>query len=44
MSVVIEETLYFDPQAAIPAGYCPVCGGELYAIGGICLRCERRQL
>lgn len=43
MSVAIEQTLYTDPQAAVPVGYCPECGGELYADQGICLRCERRQ-
>lgn len=43
MSVVIEEVLYIDPQAAVPLAFCPVCGGELYAVQGICLRCERRK-
>ena len=37
----IEQVLYIDPQAAVPAGFCPVCGGELYAPGLVCLRCER---
>ena len=37
----IEQILYIDPQAAVPAGFCPVCGGELYAPGLVCLRCER---
>ena len=24
----MESTLYFDPQAARPAAFCPECGGE----------------
>ncbi len=43
MSVTIEQTLYIDLQAAVPSAFCPVCGGELYAKDGTCLRCERRQ-
>lgn len=43
MSVPIEQMLYIDPQNRKPAGFCPVCGGELYAPGCNCLRCERRQ-
>lgn len=39
----IEPMLYLDPQAAIPARFCPVCGGECYAPSLVCLRCERRQ-
>ena len=35
----IEPTLYIDPQAAIPVGYCQRCGGAIYAPGGECLRC-----
>ncbi len=35
----IEPTLYIDPQAAIPVGCCPHCGGAVYAPGGLCLRC-----
>ncbi len=38
----IIPMLFTDPQAQIPAALCPVCGGELYAPGGSCLRCERR--
>lgn len=38
----IEPSLYIDPQAAIPSGFCPHCGGEIYTKGGSCLRCERR--
>lgn len=38
----IEPVLYLDEQAAIPAGFCPVCAGECYSPGFFCLRCERR--
>ena len=38
----IEPILYTDPQAAVPGCFCPVCGGERYAPGFHCLRCERR--
>ena len=37
----IEPTLYIDPQAQIPACYCPHCGGARYAPSLTCLRCER---
>jgi hypothetical protein len=37
-----ESVLYCDPQAARPAGFCPVCGGECYAPSLMCIRCERR--
>ena len=40
MTLRIEPTLYIDPQAAIPAGFCPECGGELYRPGLHCSRCE----
>ena len=39
----IEPTLYIDPQAQVPAFYCPVCGGARYAPSLICLRCERAR-
>ena len=39
-----KSVLYTDPQAVIPAAYCPACGGELYAPGLHCLRCERRAI
>ena len=39
----IEATLYIDLQAARPAAFCRVCGGELYFPGGSCLRCRRRE-
>ena len=41
MTNLIEPVLYIDLQAAIPAFYCPVCGGARYAPGEHCLRCER---
>lgn len=37
----MESTLFFDPQTAIPACFCPECGGECYAPSRFCLRCER---
>ena len=39
----IESVLFADPQAARPACFCQVCGGECYAPSLICLRCERRE-
>ena len=39
----ILEVLYIDPQAAVPVGFCPCCGGERYAPEGPCPRCERRS-
>jgi hypothetical protein len=41
MDLRIEPVLYIDPQAAAPAGYCPVCGGALYSPSLTCLRCAR---
>ncbi len=38
----IMPMLYEDPQDRSPVCFCPVCGGERYAPGGGCLRCERR--
>ena len=38
----IEPVLYLDPQQAAPACLCRRCGGERYAPGLGCLRCERR--
>ena len=40
----IEPTLYIDPQTEKPACFCRRCGGERYAPGLVCLRCERRGL
>ncbi len=41
MAQTIEPVLYIDPQAQRPAGFCGVCGGELYSPGLICIRCQR---
>lgn len=31
----------YDPQQAKPAGFCPVCGGEVYCEGtGWCTFCR----
>ena len=38
----MEGTLFYDPQAAAPACFCPRCGGECYAPSLTCIRCERR--
>lgn len=43
MANAIEQTLYEDPQGAIPAGYCPVCGGALYGPESPCLRCQESK-
>ena len=40
----IQGNLYIDPQDQVPAGYCPHCGGALYAPSLICIRCERGRL
>ena len=40
----IQGTLYTDPQAQVPDGYCPRCGGAVYRPSLYCLRCERRGL
>ena len=42
MVLSIESTLYIDPQAATPSGFCPTCGAEVYPPSHSCLRCERR--
>ena len=32
-----------DPQRSPPAGWCPICGAEIWTIGKeLCIRCERR--
>ena len=40
--MTIRPMLWTDPQAEKPRCFCPVCGGERYAPGCRCLRCERR--
>lgn len=42
VNLPIEPTLYIDIQGERPASFCPVCGGERYRPGEVCLRCERR--
>ena len=39
MLEAIEQILYTDPQAEIPAGECPKCGGLVYPPGMHCVRC-----
>lgn len=43
MNTPIQETLFTDPQAQIPAGFCPRCGAELYAPSLTCGRCEEEM-
>lgn len=43
MQAPIAQMLYIDQQENTPAGFCPVCFGELYAPSMICLRCENAQ-
>ena len=40
MNQEIAHGLYADPQDQAPAGFCPVCGCELYLPGLHCIRCE----
>ena len=39
----MEPVLFVDVQAVAPACLCRRCGGERYAPGRRCLRCERRR-
>lgn len=33
-----------DPQQMPPAGWCPVCGAEIYAEGeNLCTRCKKKE-
>ena len=41
--ILIESILFPDPQAVRPLCFCRRCGGERYAPGRHCLRCERRR-
>lgn len=43
MYIELPYTLFFDPQAAVPAEFCRKCGCERYAPGLNCLHCERRE-
>ena len=40
MEVRIDSVPYIDIQAALTVGFCGRCGSEVYAEGGICIRCE----
>lgn len=42
MRIIMEPTLYFDPQQEREYP-CPVCGGAVYLPGLRCIRCERRN-
>ena len=44
MNVTIEQSLYTDPQAAVPAAYCPRCGGALWLPSLRCIRCEKEGI
>jgi len=43
MHIPIIPVLYADPQTA-PCRRCVRCGGQRYAPGYHCLRCERGRL
>lgn len=43
MYIELPYTLFFDPQAAVPAEFCEKCGCECYAPGLTCLQCHRRK-
>ena len=42
MALIIESTLFRDAQDTEVAGYCPVCGDELYRPSMECTDCARR--
>ena len=34
----------YDPQQSCPAGWCPVCGREIYAAGeNLCRKCKEME-
>lgn len=36
--------ILYDPQQSRPAGWCPVCGREIYAEGeNLCTRCKETE-
>ena len=43
MAIVIESSLYIDPQNQPVTGYCAKCGAEIYS-RGVCRWCEQSQL
>ena len=40
MNQDLEPTHFIDPQAQVPADFCPVCGCERYLPELHCVRCE----
>ncbi len=40
----IFQPPYPDPQTQPASGFCPVCGGEVYAPSLACSRCERGRI
>ena len=40
---MIEQILFVDEQAAVPACYCSRCGGARFAPSLVCIRCEREE-
>lgn len=42
MLQTIGNVLYIDPQAEIPLGFCPECGGELFG-SSPCPRCGKED-
>ena len=43
MAIIMESSLYIDPQNQPVTGYCPRCGGEIYSRGQ-CRWCEQTPL
>ncbi len=43
VNLPLESILYTDENAAIPGGFCPLCGSELYPPGYHCIRCEKEN-
>ncbi len=39
MKISIKDNRFKDPQDQVPAGYCQLCGGEVYPPGCRCRRC-----
>lgn len=39
-----DRDILYDPQQQRPAGWCPVCGREIYAEGeNLCTRCKEME-
>jgi hypothetical protein len=43
MLQTISEILYIDPQDAIPVGFCPRCGKELWNWDTPCRHCREEE-